>query len=37
MKKKVFLTLAMGAMAFGLFFGGQVGVLTDLPFELVTK
>ncbi|MET3574214.1 hypothetical protein ABID49_000090 [Bhargavaea ullalensis] len=36
MKKKVFLTLAMGAMAFGLFFGGTVGTLTELPFEIAS-
>ncbi len=36
MKKKIFLTLAMGAMAFGLFFGGTVGTFTELPFEMLS-
>lgn len=36
MKKKIFLTLAMGAMAFGLFFGGTVGTLTEIPYELLS-
>lgn len=36
MKKKIFMTLAMGVCAFGLVIGG-VNPMTEIPFELVTK
>jgi len=36
MKKKIFMTIMMGACVFGLVLGG-VNPLTGIPYELVTR
>lgn len=36
MKKKLFMTIMMGACVYGLFMGGAMP-LTEIPYEIVTR